>query len=65
VNYNSLLGGGDSCPVRKQFDVQSFPTLVLVDDQGTILWRSPKGQGIDRRALGEVELEIRRRLGIK
>jgi len=65
VNYNSLLGGGDSCPVRQQFDVHSFPSLVLVDDKGNILWRSPKGQGIDRRALGEVEMEVRRRLGIR
>jgi len=65
VNYNSLLGGGDSCPVRNQFDVHSFPSLVLVDDKGNILWRSPKGQGIDRRALGEVEMEVRRRLGIR
>jgi thiol-disulfide isomerase/thioredoxin len=65
VNYNSLLGGGDSCPVRHQFDVHSFPSLVLVDEQGNILWRSPKGQGIDRRALGEVEMEVRRRLGIR
>lgn len=65
VNYNSLLGGGDSCPVRKQFDVHSFPSLVLVDDKGNILWRSPKGQGIDRRSLGEVEMEIRRKLGIR
>ncbi len=65
VNYNTLLGGGDSCPVRHQFDVHSFPSLVLVDEQGNILWRSPKGQGIDRRALGEVEMEVRRRLGIR
>ena len=65
TNYISLLGGGDSCPVRRQFDVQSFPSAVLVDDKGDVVWRSRKGEGIDRRALSELEIEIRRRLGIR
>ena len=64
VNYISLLGGGDTCPVRQQFDVQSFPSLVLVDEQGRILWRSRKGEGVSRNALGEAETEIRRRLNL-
>lgn len=64
VNYISLLGGGDNCPVRQQFDVQSFPSLVLVDEQGRILWRSRKGEGVSRQALGEAETEIRRRLNL-
>jgi thiol-disulfide isomerase/thioredoxin len=64
VNYISLLGGGDNCPVRQQFDVHSFPSLVLVDEQGRILWRSRKGEGVSRNALGEAETEIRRRLNL-
>jgi thiol-disulfide isomerase/thioredoxin len=60
INYVTLLGGGPTCPVRKQFDVQRFPTTVLVDDKGRILWRA---EGLDERSRWELETAIRRYFG--
>jgi thiol-disulfide isomerase/thioredoxin len=64
VNYTTLLGGGGSgpCPVRTQFGVARFPTLVLLDADGNIIWQ--------KEGLGEVEhyelvMTIRRQLGIR
>src|SRR5205085_2781060 len=39
INYTTLLGGGGPgpCPVRTQFEVNAFPTLILVDESGQIL----------------------------
>lgn len=62
MTYISLIGGGNSCPVRQQFDVHSFPSLVLVDENGQIIWRSPKGQGVSMESLREAEVVIRRGL---
>lgn len=49
VNYKTLLSGGGfgNCPVVKQFQVERFPTLVLIDDTGKIIWRS---EGLDDNA---------------
>lgn len=62
IKYTLLLGGGDAtpCPVRTQFAIRAFPTLVLVDDTGRILWRC---EGLDRQHLGELEGILRQRLG--
>lgn len=67
MNYLTLFGGDgpEPCPVRTQFDVTSFPCLVLLDEDGNIVWRNQKDEGIDQRQLGELELEIRRGLGIR
>jgi thiol-disulfide isomerase/thioredoxin len=63
ISYQVLLGGETStCPVRQQFDVHSFPTLVLVDETGRILWRS---QGLDQQQISELDLLIRKRLGVR
>jgi hypothetical protein len=59
VNYQILLGAGDTCPLKQQLGVQMFPTLILVDAQGNILWRS---EGLDSQQLAQLENEIRRRL---
>ena len=41
LNYRLLLGTGQGvpCPVRDQFRVTSYPTLILLDEQGQILKR--------------------------
>jgi thiol-disulfide isomerase/thioredoxin len=39
INYRQLLGSGENCVVRRQLGVRGFPTLILIDEQGTILWR--------------------------
>jgi thiol-disulfide isomerase/thioredoxin len=64
INYTLLFsGGGDGpCPVLKSFDVQEFPTLVLLDNSGKIVFRTKKGQGLDEWAAYYLELEIRRQL---
>ncbi len=43
INYTTLLSGGGAgpCPVRAHFQADYLPLLVLIDTDGTILWRSP------------------------
>jgi thiol-disulfide isomerase/thioredoxin len=63
MSYTLLLGGDSKqgpCPVKTQFAVRAFPTLVLVDDTGRILWR---GEGLERQQLAELDLILRKRLG--
>ena len=56
LNYRILLADEyGRCPVQAQFQVASYPTLVLLDTDGTILWR-----GGD---VTEAERQVRRRLG--
>jgi thiol-disulfide isomerase/thioredoxin len=62
TNYRLLLDGGDMCPVRRDFAVQYFPTLVLLDENGWIQWRH-HGQ-LSRAELDDLELRIKRRLGV-
>jgi thiol-disulfide isomerase/thioredoxin len=38
-NYRQLLGSGDHCVLKTQLGVNAFPTLILIDEQGQILWR--------------------------
>ena len=39
VNYRQLLGSGDNCVVKRELGVRQFPTLILIDERGNILWR--------------------------
>jgi thiol-disulfide isomerase/thioredoxin len=40
INYPVLITTMDgSCPVQEAFQIQFYPTLVLVDRQGRVLWR--------------------------
>jgi thiol-disulfide isomerase/thioredoxin len=49
INYRTLLNGGPPYPVTEQFQVTTLPLLVLIDADGTIIWRSPS-DGMDERA---------------
>lgn len=64
IHYKLLLGGGSTtrCPVKTQFQVAAFPTLILLDDGGNIIQRS---EGLDAQQLNEFDFEIRRRLGLR
>ncbi len=62
INYRLLLGGGSHCPVQTSFNVRLFPTLILVDENGWVIWRHPGRP--DRVQLDELELIIKRRLGL-
>ncbi len=59
VNYKVLLGAGDNCPLLNKLEVQKFPTLVLIDETGHIVWR---GEGMSAQNQARVEAEIRKRL---
>ena len=48
------------CPVRDQFNISGYPTLILLDETGRIVWRGD--QGLDRQQLHLLETEIRKRL---
>lgn len=58
INYRILMAGEPATdPVRAQFRPTAYPYLVLLDQDGTILWRGVGGDGIT-----EVEAIIRDRL---
>ncbi|HWE39635.1 MAG TPA: carboxypeptidase regulatory-like domain-containing protein [Isosphaeraceae bacterium] len=53
INYTLLLGGLDGpCPLQQALHVQAYPTLVLFDRKGHLLWRS---QGNDPRTLTRLD----------
>jgi thiol-disulfide isomerase/thioredoxin len=63
VNYRILLGSdAKACPVKSQFRIEAFPTLILLDEQGHILWRN---EGLDRAKLLELEGLIRWQLRLR
>jgi thiol-disulfide isomerase/thioredoxin len=63
IRYQVLLGGDrDRCPVRTQFSVLNWPTLVLLDENGRIIWR---GEGLDAQQFRELDVIIHQRLGIR
>lgn len=63
INYRLLLGAeADRCPVRSQMGAGGFPTLILVDGSGHMLWRS---EGLDPAKVRQLDTEIRRRLGVR
>jgi thiol-disulfide isomerase/thioredoxin len=63
TNYRHLLGGGRQCPVWNDFGVRHIPTLILLDENGWILWRH-EGQ-LERPQLEQLELLIKHRLGVR
>jgi thiol-disulfide isomerase/thioredoxin len=63
ANYRQLLGTGSQCPVKTQLNIQFVPTLVLLDENGWILWRH-EGQP-DRASWEELDRLIQRRLNVR
>jgi thiol-disulfide isomerase/thioredoxin len=63
INYTTLLGAPrGECPVLQQFNVHAFPTLILLDDTGRIIWRS---EGLDRQQQAELDHILRQRLRVR
>ncbi len=60
VNYRQLLSSSPTCPVREQFRIERLPTLVLVDQNGTILWKHVGLMARDSQS--ELERLIQRQL---
>lgn len=63
INYTTLLSGGQANhrPILDVFQVDYFPLLVLIDADGTILWRSSRG-GMDDREHYKLRKMISERL---
>jgi thiol-disulfide isomerase/thioredoxin len=61
INFPTLLSGGSNSPILTQFQVHYFPLLVLLDENGTILWRS-SDQGMDDYAYESLTRMINNRL---
>jgi hypothetical protein len=59
VKFPMLLGGGDACPLPSLLDVRRYPTLILVDERGQVLWRGESLTSLDYSRLSET---IERRL---
>jgi thiol-disulfide isomerase/thioredoxin len=62
INYKVLMGGAE-CPVKIQFGVRALPTLVLLDQNGWIVWQHEGG--LDAEDLKDLELRIQGRLGTR
>jgi hypothetical protein len=63
INYTALLSGGGPgrCPVIKQFQVEYYPVLILIDTDGHFLWRSSR-EGMDDFAHERLRRKIQDRL---
>jgi hypothetical protein len=61
IRYKTLLGSGDSCPVRRRLAPNGFPTVILLDEKGTILWHSG-ADGFDEYAARSLETVLRSQL---
>jgi thiol-disulfide isomerase/thioredoxin len=49
INYQLLMGSNMLyCPVKTQFEVRNFPTLVLLDQNSRIIWRCDDGLTSDK-----------------
>jgi thiol-disulfide isomerase/thioredoxin len=60
ISYQLLLGSDmETCPVRTQFGVSKYPTLVLIDANSRIIWRS---EGLDTEKLQELDALIKQQL---
>jgi thiol-disulfide isomerase/thioredoxin len=53
VNYRQLLGSGPNCVVKRELGVRAYPTMILIDERGNILWRHVGG--LNDRERGELE----------
>jgi thiol-disulfide isomerase/thioredoxin len=60
MNYQVLLGAGNSCPLKRDMDVRAFPTLILLDENGVVVWRH-EGE-LTRSKYADLEFAIKRRL---
>ena len=53
INYPILLSKNDgSCPLQDAFRIGAFPTLILVDREGQVIWRD---QGITPASFARLE----------
>ena len=59
INYRVLLAEDfDECPVQQKFRIERYPTLVLLDATGNVLWRGSAD------GLAQLEQTIRQQLRV-
>ncbi len=58
VNYRQLVSTGPQCPIITDLQITRYPTMVLLNQDGTIIWRH-EGM-LTTRSLGELERIIQR-----
>ena len=63
ANYRQLLSMGPECPVQSELKITGYPTMILLDQDGAILWRH-SGM-LDRTSLDQLERVIKRRLNLR
>ena len=56
VNYPLLLSEADGkpCPLQQALHVQAYPTMILVDRSGQILWRGTGAEGVTLSKLDKI-----------
>jgi thiol-disulfide isomerase/thioredoxin len=62
ITCKLLLGSGPQCELKTQLGVTAYPTLILLDEDGQIIWRLT-GQP-ETYQLGELERTIRTKLNL-
>ncbi len=64
INYRLLMGFGmTTCPVKRDFEIKGFPTLVLLNDKGQIIWQK---EGVPNEPeFDQLKVIIRKELGIR
>jgi thiol-disulfide isomerase/thioredoxin len=63
INYRLLMGAGmGTCPVQRDFEIKGFPTLVLLNDKGQVIWRLDRG--MSEPEYEQLKVIIRKELGI-
>jgi thiol-disulfide isomerase/thioredoxin len=62
INYDLLIGEADGapCPLREAFQVKAFPTLILLDRMGRVVWRD---QGLTPMTLTRLDRVLTTKLG--
>ena len=55
LSYPVLFSESGSCPVRQQLNIRRYPTLILLDDTGRIVWSR---EGFDASIASELERQI-------
>ncbi len=63
VRYRVLMGCGSGCPVQRDFAIKGFPTLVLLDERGQIIWRLDRAP--TEPEFEQLKVIIRQQLGIR
>jgi thiol-disulfide isomerase/thioredoxin len=68
VNYRLLMAEADGkpCPLRAALQVQVFPTLVLIDRQGQVLWRDQGATPANMRRMRRIiEAKLKTNLAVR